>query len=1245
MSFAVKACLFRLLIALTTLAGASLYAQQSTSPVAKTPTNAPPTNATTKALTNTASSAKPSPVTQPAEDKRLQEILKLQFDRRPAAILKALAKKAEGPAVLTNEAQRFEMEVVAGDWKAVKEFLAKLPEKQVPQIYKHLLQSLLKIPQPTQPQPTSDPSQPQPPQSNQPIEPVLLPQDILGLADARPGELQDSELELLGRLLARALAKGAGIEPFMTQLESGTENLGGPDPKKRARAATLLMAANRLVEAGKFLPSIDALIGKKDYAGIDLQARYLIASSQEKGASAPLRRAWELTQMVLTDKTAPATNREQALTRALELMPLLSKELGRDWLRENFQKSPEQGMSILAAVGAVVAQEINSFNAEKRRKNLELQRRAVDELLGVVGKEPKSWEGALNVMALSWLQEAERSKLHYQPPRQQPYQQIVDYDPYGNPIYSYSGYNPYNPPQPPNPNEPPPISIDKLLPSAPGDAWLAAMDKSVLLKTRGLMAELYLKLEQEEKALPWIEALAPDQPKVALNLANETLRTWSRSRNPNPIGQGYQRYYSGGVYYSSYGGYGMNMPGIPLTRALQVRNLKQLSALLERLRRLPGGELDERAVVSAFTASHSPAEVFRLEDIEMVLGKPDEMKGATLGELLQSMRERLARQWRMPTVQQQNKTKRTDKDIQAEVNRGYELVIGLTEKAVETRPNDWRLWMVNGAAHFDWAEYAYGKQEKLAIYTQKRDKAFEMLQKAAALYSEQVSMIEEEKQTPMVFQQWFNAALGASDLAFLTRQQRADTNRIDQIRDALLALPSETVERHVATFGRGLAESINGLPPELKPRYLKAGLRIVGDHESAEEARKLVTYYDGLLEEVQFHARIDGDANVGHGRPFGIHLAIQHSEAVGRESGGFAKYLMNQQSITYYYNPMGGAPVNYRDDLEKKIRETLHDGFEILSITFHDEKVEPRGYGRQGWRETPIAYALAKAKDASVDRIPAIQLDLDFLDRRGKVVLPVESPIVQLDARTNKPPARPLTDLSVTQTLDDRELAKGKVMLEVKAMGKGIIPELNELFDLRLAGFMTNTITDHGLTISKLDTEGDSVAPVGERDWLIELVQDAKAGVAKLFHFPTPRLETKELAFKRYADADIVDVKESVALSGLPLRPPNYWNWVLGSLVFVGCGVGLYFLLRPAAHQPTTAVTSYALPPHITPFTVLTLLRRIEQDEGLALPSSRRAELGLVIHEVERRFFGPGAETNGQADLERIAREWVSRAS
>src|SRR5215204_3766257 len=76
----------------------------------------------TNALSKTNAPASP-------EEKRLQELLKLQFDRRAPAVLDALAKQAAGNGELTNEVQRFQADTVAGDWKAVKKFLATLPEK------------------------------------------------------------------------------------------------------------------------------------------------------------------------------------------------------------------------------------------------------------------------------------------------------------------------------------------------------------------------------------------------------------------------------------------------------------------------------------------------------------------------------------------------------------------------------------------------------------------------------------------------------------------------------------------------------------------------------------------------------------------------------------------------------------------------------------------------------------------------------------------------------------------------------------------------------------------------------------------------------------------------------------------------------------------------------------------------------------------------------------------------------------
>jgi hypothetical protein len=1174
------------------------------------------------------------------EEKRLQELLKLQFDRRPAAVLETLAKQAAGKAE-TNEVQRFQADVVTGNWMAVKEFIAKLPETNAPQVYKYLLQTLDKAP--STPTPGAPPEMPGQPGNRPPPQPVLFPQDILALADASPEDLKEEQVELLGKLLTKALSRGNFIDPFLASLEAGTPRLGGKDPKKRDLSVKLLIAANRLSDAGKFLPPLEPALEKKDIAAIDLHARYLTALGKQKvetNSVESARKAWDLTQIILSATNTPAKEREQGLNRTLELMPLLTRETGTNWLKETFRQKPDQGMALLAAAGTQVAQSGSNRDTETRRKNLELQRRVVDALLAVTSGGTNRWDSALNVLALGWMQEAEYSKNR---PMQRRPTMYPEFDPYGNQIYFDGMQQNYQ-----DPNQLPAIPIDQLLPTAPADAWLAALEKSVLPRMRILLAELHLKIDEDQKALPYLEAVAADQPKAALSLANDLLRGWARSHDPNsqmPMNR-YGPY--GMVYYGPGSPYGMNPQGTPLTRAMQVRNIADLSKLLNQLQNLPIPPLDQKVVVSAFSAAHSRAEVFRLEDIEKVFGPIPDMKSDTLAEILQTMRERLAGQWRAPRVQQDAKTKRSDKEIEAEVTRGYELVMGLIQRGLDKVPDDWRMNLVYGAALFDWAEFDYGKKVDLAIYVEKRDRAFKSFERAAALYAAKAPELEDKDQTPQVFQQWFNATLGASDLAYLTRQTEPNTNHLDKIRAALFGLPPEIVDRHVAAFGKGLSDSINTLKPELKPRYLRAGIRIVGDHESANEARKLATYYDDLLQEITLDVRVDGDTTVGHNRPFGLFVALRHTEALGRESGGFGKYLQNQQnSGNFYYNPYGKPPVNYRDDFEKQVREKFAESFEILSVSFHEDKVQARGYGRPGWRETPYAYVTLKAKDGSVDRISPLQLDLDFFDRRGQVVLPVASQVQLIDARPDQAGPRPLKKVEVLQILDERDLAKRTLSLEIKASAHGLLPDLKELLDLDVPGCKVGKVEDKGLVISKMDAEGEEVAPISERNWLVSLALDPAQGSTVSFSFPKARIEGMTLTFKRYIDADLAEVKPEVALAGLTLGPRSFWTWLAPSLgVTIFAIIAAWWWRKRIAPSAVEEAAAYTVPSQLTPFNVLNLLRRIHADQKLALKAEQRQELGEAISELQQYFFDrPGDHKNGQPNLEQIARRWVSSSS
>src|SRR5207244_10443812 len=111
------------------------------------------------------------------------------------------------------------------------------------------------------------------------------------------------------------------------------------------------------------------------------------------------------------------------------------------------------------------------------------------------------------------------------------------------------------------------------------------------------------------------ETISQTDAKEGLRLANEFLRAWAQAHNPNtdPNTRRYGQY--GPVYYGPGSPYGMQQMGTALTRANQERYLKELARAVEGLRQLPIGKLNEKALVTAFSAAHSQAEVFRIENI------------------------------------------------------------------------------------------------------------------------------------------------------------------------------------------------------------------------------------------------------------------------------------------------------------------------------------------------------------------------------------------------------------------------------------------------------------------------------------------------------------------------------------------------------------------------------------------------------------------------------------------------------
>ena len=1209
-------------------------------------------------LTNRVAGTNVSADAKSPAEKRLQELLKLKFNRTAPAILDALAGQFDAKkSASTNEVERFKQQVIVGDWPAVGSYLRTLDGGDLltsnpfsgtndhgKQVYRYVLKELANPSKPSGPPGAPEsgiPEQPMMQQGQGPgnnAGPPLGVGDVLALAEIAPHPLEDEDARLLGQLLKRLLTRGDALEPLLAKLETGARGVGGKEAADRHRAAELLVAADRLIEAGRFLPAIASAQEKFDFMALDLHARQLLAFGRKEKDSKAYQQAWEVNQFILAATNSAASNREPALKRCFELMPLIAREVGTNWLRESFQKSPQQGLVILSAVSQQFQRNLNDRSTDTRLKNLELQKQVVDTFLDVADPAQPHWRAALNLLAQGWQTEASYAKQRYRPPRNYGPQ----YDEFGNMTY----YEPYQ--QQYDGNQAPPIAPEPVANCAPGERWLAQLEESLQPAVRALLADLFLKADQTDKALPFIEALAAVQPQVANDLANEFLKGWAKSRNPMPQQRNMSYGPYGPIYYGPGSPYGMRGAGISLTRAMQQRHIRELSAYLRRLEALKLPKLDDGALVGAFTAAHSPAEVFRVEDMETVYGSLERIKLDTLAGLAQTMRERLAGQWRQPRVQQEAKTQRNDKQIDAEVLRGYETVLKLVEDGLRRDDKNWSLTLVRSAAYFDLAEFQYGKKVDLAIYVEKREQAFKGFARAAALYAEALSGIEEKDQSPRAYQQWFNANLGASDLAYVTRQQEPETNQLQQIRAAMLALPGTAAERHLAAFAKQLGQSANSIKAELKPRYLRAGLKIVGDHKDAEDARKLVTYYEDLLREIEFVVRLEGDAEVGHAAPFGVLVSLRHTADIEREAGGFARYLRNMKKgqYAYYYNPYGQQQQrNFVEDFEKQVREKLTDKFDIKTVTFFDEKVTSRGYGRVGWRETPLAYILVQAKDGSVDQIPALHMDLDFTDSRGAVVLPVESQITLLDARPGRAVSRPLTNAEITQILDDREIAQGRLALEIKATAKGLIPELGALVKTNFASLNVEEFTDHGLAISQMDTEGDEIKPASERSWLIKLRLPDDAPKALAFQFPEPTLAGVKAVYKRYADADLVEVKPELALAGFTLRPRPWWHWVmLGVLLLAAAGGVLWWLRR---HQPAVAVAQpvYTLPEPITPFALIALLRQMHADGSLRWKETDRTELAQNIAGLETYFFARERNGDPEPDLPGIGRRWVESAS
>ncbi|GHC51329.1 hypothetical protein [Roseibacillus persicicus] len=1180
-----------------------------------------------------AAAANPSSNQKEPEAFRKEILGKLKFDRSPSGILQeeSLSRhpedsppKAAPPSEAPDEqkllrekyqqeAQEYRRNVVLGNWDEVRSYLENLPEDLGAATYLRLLQELGKpVPVILRPEAMAMGARPHN-QAN-----YFSTADILALADVPPKAPDKQAIQALAKLLPEDPPTN-----FLATLAKGTRYFGNDDPSAQLRTSELLLEGGLTEAASDFLPDLDTARSFEQTKALNILSRYHAEAHRQALGSSHLPLAWELSLEVMSLKKAEMPERLEALYRALSLVPELDEGTGQNWLKETFSDPAGEGFEILAAAGTLGSQSQQIRDASIRQQQIQLQKSAAEALLGTKGIDLSEWEEIFSIYALNWLQEAKVTLQFDRSTSSRPEMQV---DNYGNVFYGPRNYYANNDRKGPNP-----IPTGDLLELVPSEKWIAAVDETVAQQLLEQIPRLYLKVKEHQKAFPLIEKLAESRPKTAKELVRNLISVWAENHNPNLN----NRYRS---RYSYFYGYNNHAETIPLTRSKQERNLKELAGLVTEVRELELDEAFDEEFANAFITVHSQAEVWRLEALQKVFGELEALDSEVIASLIERMRINLAALWPNPKVQEAAGTKRRDKELHQQVLDGYEMAREVTAKAWGNDIGSSQLLTQLAAIVYEESNYLSNLQPQATHSSTKRT-ALDDFAEAARLYAATLPMEDKSEENTAVYETWFYAALGSPLLEALKAHHMPVQSEFVKIKGALDSLPEPIRERHYAMLATTLNNRLANVAPDLKFRYLQAAIDVVGRHEKIGSAAEVYDYYKDLVTEIELIATLDGPAEVGT-EPFGLFVNLHHTKEIERESGGFQRYLQNQNNVSYSYN-FGRPTEDYRDKFEKAARTALEENFEVVSLTFHTDKIDSRTSSRLGWRTTPYAYFLLKAKGPQIDNIPPLKIDLDFLDTSGHVVLPVSSANVPLVATADST-ARPVRDLKVTMTLDERNAEeKGEWNLEVKTAGKGLVASLQELVDLPPKGFEVVATEDRELQVEELTTDTDDGAPLSTHEYRLTLKPEGDS--PKQFAFPTlTAFAMKSLAEEngvlrqRYQDVDLIPVDELVELEESSSSPLWYWlsAVILALIAFFG-----WKWSRKSEQSPGSDVEGGpALPSTLTAVSLLHWLKNLKGH----VPAEQAKDLSSEIQQLERHAFSAGGK---ELNLEEIARHWKSFCS
>ncbi len=1161
-------------------------------------------------------------------------VRKMDYDRSPEALLAATREmRKKGDA---TEIEKFHMAVLLGDWATVGKMLATLPKEDAAAGYSRLLAALagnsvsigdvLKI-DPNAGRNSNRASF----RSNSGNTPKktksapLLSEDFYAVIDAAPGNLREEDIPAVATLVKTVLGEG-GRKTLLKRLEAGWKGLGGKTPEGRLLANQLLSSLGWIVDAAPFVPLESKEWPSADTMQLVFAMEYFTQMGIANRDERQLQRAAEVSAHLMKKSRFGNYTKPQfrlAMDRLVQLLPALDAADAKKLIREQLFKQTATLSDLIAIIGELGQKAAAGKDLKARAASLGTQRLLLEALVEKKGDLPE----IVAVPVMNWLTEAEAcyrsgGAVAFEMTQAQKMMAM-----------RYGGRR------------------KKAVTSLPTSTILAtAPPKEILQRLNpGLIQRVELTLlkvnilQPKEANLDLLRAYVKAHPGLEREVCEEVLSAWVSKRTKPAESEQVKRMRA----------YGMYVPpqmlqsgsGIPLTRLRQNQNIQQFKKLLAQLREISPEPIDPALVVQSFMTLHSGAEVYRLKDIEAIFGPPEKMVRAELLNLLSGMRARLQQQWRDPKTQQQAGTNRTEKETKDEVSVGYRTALELAKRGIRAEDGDWGAFIARGQLFYDASQYEFDRQVKLSEYVDLRDEAFASFRKAAEIYAEKLPSMPRGQWTIAPYQAWFFVMLGASDLAQLTTSTARTDPGLKSIGDAMRALPGKAAEAHTQMFGKMLGELFPRVPANVRQRFLGSGLKVIGeDNPGAKAAMSSLNYYRELLDEVQLRVAVDGPTRVGHSQPFGVFISLDATRQLLRESGGFGRYIRGPGGRG---KAMGG-PKNTRDlrgDFAKNIHAALDETFEVVSLTFHDATVKTIDLPRDGWVETPLVYAVLRAKNAAVDRIPSIQIDMDFVDQPGQVVLPVMSQLQPIDAKDDSVAPRPCAELALNLTMDEREWNDGKVVVEIQARGQGIIPTLDELFDTEREGFDLEAV-DGRMSVSEFVSDGSSKIPRADRNWQLTYTRKKDLRGDVVFRFPTIKegIRPASVEYKHYQDADLVAVDADQVAAGVKLgsQVGNGVRNVAILAVLAALAAGLILLVRRKTTKGPVDKDALALPEQIDPFTSAAFLRHIERNHASRLGEEKLSELRKQIGEIESGYFSDGEAP--ELDLANIMKKWLKAA-